>query len=552
MTAILWMGCLASAVFTLAAKPQSDPLFEEPVATAISPATTSPRTTAEEINARFQTEGVASREKIDDYTFLRRVSLDLTGKAPTPGQIDAFARNGSKNRRSQIVEKLLESPDFGKNWGRYWRDVILARRSDDRALGIVAKGLATAIGNRLNHDVSWGQIARSFITASGDLQKKGETGLFLAQKGETAEITSEITRLFMGMQIQCAQCHDHPSEDWTREQFHQMAAFFPRLGVRKVPNAMTRNFEVYSADGKQAARKKGKKKQKKKLEHFMPDLENPKAQGTLMQPVFFQTGQSLEIGATDMQRRKALADWMTDPETNPWFARAYVNRIWSELIGKGFYEPVDDLGDKREGNYTAIFNFLSDRFAAGGFDTKWLFQTIMATDIYQQRGGSPQEITAESTVTACPQPLRGDPLFSALSAALEINNPPRNKALAGKGPKREQARNLFNQAFFYDPSLPRDEINATIPQALLMMNGPQLNQFIRSDRRGSMLRKLLAQNADNNVLVEQLYLRCLSREPDDQEQAICLAHIKQTGDRTEAYEDILWALINSAEFRYRR
>ena len=496
----LWIGCFGSAVSTLAEKPQSDLFFGEPNTTDSSIAT------ADAINTLFQRAGVRDGTTVDDYTYLRRAFLDTVGKAPTPGQIDAFAQNGSKDKRSQMVEKLLENPEFGKNWGRYWRDVILARRSDDRALGIVANGLANAMGNKLNEDVSWRQIARSFITASGDIRKNGETGLFLAQKGETAEITSEITRIFMGMQIQCAQCHDHPTEDWTREQFHQMAAFFPRLGVRRVPNVMMRSFEVYSADGQRAdgqraAGQKGKKKRKQKLEHFMPDLENPTAQGTIMQPVFFQTGQALELGAPDADRRETLAEWMTDPDANPWFARAYVNRIWSELVGKGFYEPVDDLGEEKKGIHTDALTYLSDRFAEAGFDTKWLFRTIMATDIYQQQAGSRASGETDSIATRSPQPLRGDQLFSSLSATLQIDNF-LNKGKGkgdgkGKGPeKQNRGAVLFNLAFFYDPSLPRDEINSTIPQVLLLMNSPQLHRLISSDRRGGMLREMLADDAD--------------------------------------------------------
>ncbi len=585
----LWIGCFGSAASVLAEKPQSDLFFGEPNTTD------SAAMTAEEINTLFQKAGVKGGTKVDDYTYLRRAFLDTVGKAPTPGQIDAFVQNGSKNKRSQMAAKLLENPEFGNNWGRYWRDVILARRSDDRALGIVANGLTTAMGNRLNEDVSWRQIARSFITASGDIRKNGETGLFLAQKGEAAEITSEITRIFMGVQIQCAQCHDHPSEDWTREQFHQMAAFFPRLGVRRVPNAVMRSFEVYSADGQRADGQradgqKRKKKRKTKLEHFMPDPKNPKARGTIMQPVFFQTGQSLKLGTPDADRRETLAEWMTDPDANPWFTRAYVNRIWSELVGKGFYEPVDDLGEEKEGIHTDVLTYLSDRFVEEGFDTKWLFRTIMATDIYQQQAGSQASGETDSIATRAPQPLRGDQLFSSLCSTLQIDNflnkgkgkggkgkgkgkggKGKGKGKGGKGKggkgkggkgkgddkgkgpaKQNRGAVLFNLAFFYDPSLPRDEINSTIPQALMMMNSPQLHRFISSDRSGGMLREMLADDADNQDLVKQLHLRCLSREPCQEELEICLAHIEQTGDRAEACEDILWALINSAEFRHRK
>ena len=188
-----------------------------------------------------------------------------------------------------------------------------------------------AVADRINGNDGWDKIARDFITASGNVRQHGETGLFLAQKGEPENITAEVARIFLGMQIQCAQCHDHPTDEWKREQFHQMAAFFPRVGVRRAGDGKPRSFEVYSRNKKG----RGKKKQNKKtIEHYMPDLAHPELPGEITKPVFFLTGHSLELGTKDQIRRQALAGWLTDAEENPWFAKAYVNRIWTELIGR--------------------------------------------------------------------------------------------------------------------------------------------------------------------------------------------------------------------------
>jgi hypothetical protein len=519
-------------------------------------AATTAAATARQLDARFQTAGSEPRTQLDDAAYLRRVSLDLLGRAPRPAQIEQFSHDRRHNKRSAVVNEFLAKSQFGEHWGRYWRDVILARRSDERALKLVADGLSDAVAEKFNRGLPWDAIARDFITASGDVRTHGETGLFLAQKGEPEDITSEIARVFLGMQIQCAQCHDHPSDEWSREQFHQMAAFFPRVGVRRVRDTMQKNFEVFSIDQQ---RGRGKKRGNR-LEHYMPDLENPQAPGTITKPVFFLTGQSLELGASDAQRRESLAAWVTDPEKNPWFARAYVNRIWAELIGRGFYEPVDDIGEGRDSIHPQILAFLAEQFTANDYDTRWLFRTIMATNVYQTHGDLQDKKMAASPGVSRPQPLRSDALYDSLASVLEVdrletlskNRGNKAKKAKQRGGKKNKVRNQFNQAFFYDPSLPRDEINPTIPQALLLMNSPQIDQLVRGDRPGTMLGRLLSQETDDQAVVNQLYLRCLSREPSRREQYLCLKYIKQTDNRTDAIEDILWSLLNTAEFRHRK
>ncbi len=479
---------------------------------------------------------------IDDATFLSRVSLDLVGRRPNANQIRNFVHNADPRKRTTAIQQLLEDPQFGKHWGRYWRDTILARRADERALQLVSASLTKAVADRLNNNIGWDQIANDFITASGDVRGHGETALFIAQKGEPEGITAEVSRIFLGIQIQCAQCHDHPTDQWKREQFHQLAAFFPRVGVRRVRNEEPRNFEVYSRN-KQGRGKKNKNK--KSLEYYMPDLARPNVQGQVTKPVFFLTGHSLELGTQDQIRRQTLAEWITANDENPWFARAYVNRMWTELMGRGFYDAVDDIGTERDCTNPEILALLEKQFVASGYDTKWLLQTIMATAAYQSKS----LVTRTDSEAIASQPLRGDAIFNNLTQALAV---PGADGKDTKNQKRlKKSRQLFVQSFFYDPSLPRAEINPTIPQALLLMNSPQINAFIRGDRSKTMLQRLLVTETENERLVETLYLKCLGRFPYDQEQRICLQHIASQGSRVEACEDILWSLLNTAEFRQR-
>jgi len=384
------------------------------------------------------------------------------------------------------------------------------------------------------------------------VREKGETGLIMAQQGQAEEITAEVSRIFLGVQIQCAQCHDHPTDGWKRQQFHELAAFFPRISVRPVRSDGQRlSFEVVSVNratfGRPGLPGRGR------TEHYMPDLDNPSARGKLMTPKFFATGYEYKTGTADEERRGTIAEVLTK-ESNPWFARAIINRMWSELVGEGFYEPVDDMGPDRPCSAPKTLDLLAEQFVANGHNVKWLMATLASTEAYQRP--SRQRRTEDETPFAanCHQRLRGDQLFTTLLQVLEIP-----EQLLGGGGGRfgggffggGGARFGFNQTFGFDPSTPRDDVAGSIPQALFLMNSPAVNGAING-RSGFVITRLLAEVKDDKAAITELYLRCLSREPKAGEIKTCLEHIGQVKDRREAFEDLLWALVNSTEFQHRK
>ncbi|HVC96702.1 MAG TPA: DUF1549 domain-containing protein, partial [Pirellulales bacterium] len=490
----------------------------------------------------------------DHETFLRRVTLDLVGRLPTPAEITAFVLDRSAGKRTAAIERLLSLPGFGRNWARYWRDVIFYRRSDERAL--LAAGAAEAyLARQFNADAPWDKLAQSFVSATGDVREEGATALIAAQMGEVNDVTSEASRIFMGVQIQCAQCHDHPTDRWKRQQFHELAAFFPRIGLRPVRNGARPSFEVVSHDQDRPRQRPMGMLRLGELEHYMPDLKDPSSKGTLVQPVFFLTGQKLPHGESDQQRRGALAEWMTS-ESNPWFAKALVNRIWAELVGEGFYEPVDDLGPDRACAAPRTMDYLAGQFVANGYDVKWLFRAISGTQCYQRKG-RPRRNPEQTPFTAnCPQPLRSDQIFDVLTAALGTLEGPgarnRNPQRPMGGPFGQGGpRMQFAAVFGYDPSDRRDEISGSIPQALLLMNSPIVSRAMNGRNPNSTLSKLLADSADDDQVTVELYLRSLGREPGEKELAACREHVRTSNDRVTAFEDVFWALINGPEFLHR-
>jgi hypothetical protein len=493
--------------------------------------------------------------RCDDATFLRRATLDLIGRQPTAKELDTFVASRSPSKRADLVDKLLADPAWATNWARYFRDVILYRRTEERAIFMAGPLEAFVSAKLAQPEAHWDEIAREMITARGSPLDHGETAIIMAQMGETADIAAEVSRVFTGIQIQCAQCHDHFTDRWKRNQFHELAAFFPRIEIDRQPGDGPSRFEVVSRDvDKRGMAKKPANPRRGELEHRMPDLDDPSKPGTVMQPRFFLTGHTLPLGTPDKERRKTVARLLTSTE-NPWFARAIVNRIWTELVGDGFYDGIDDLGPDREPRDPEQLASLCKTFVASDHDLKTLFRVVMGTPAYQSPSQSRSNPSRAIGETSCPQRLRADQLFSQVMVALGIDETSLAARAGKKGGEMKKAfgtpRAGFNQVFGYDPGLPRDEITGSIPQALMLMNGPQLATAIDADRP-TLLGKLLRSEPDDRAVADELHVRTLGRHATPAEIAVCIDHVRATGDRAEAFEDVFWALINSAEFITRK
>ena len=192
----------------------------------------------------------------DDETFLRRATMDLVGHPPTPKDITAFALDPSPEKRVKAIDRLLTSSDFGENWGRYWRDVIMYRKADDRAM-LVAPAIESYLAEEFNKDTPWDKIARSFITATGDVRENGVDRHHLRPMAQAADVTAEVSRIFMGVQIQCAQCHDHPTDRWKRNAVSRIGRLLPtrRCQGRKGAAKGKQTFIVYGADRDRGGKK---------------------------------------------------------------------------------------------------------------------------------------------------------------------------------------------------------------------------------------------------------------------------------------------------------
>lgn len=554
-----------------------------------------------------------------DEDFLRRATLDIAGTLPSPRQVTLFGLDPGRNKRAKLIDELLESDEYAETWARYWRDVILVRATNQRA-PIVSRPFVLWMTEALKENKGWDEITTDILTATGDIRENGETALMFAQEGVTEDIAGEVSRIFLGIQLQCANCHDHPWDSWKRKQFHELAAFFPRVAIRPVREEQRLvTYVVASADSSRDPRSRfadlkerapgivrfydrnrdGKLTKAEvsqgplarpfdtllergdtnkdgglslaelqaiefpvpnqpgrgSAEHFMADLSNPSSPGTKIDPKFFVTRATAKPGLDDLERRELLARYLTSTR-NEWFSRAFVNRMWAELTGEGFYMPIDDMGPERSASYPEVLDLLAGQFIRHSYDIKWLIRTITLSETYQRQirttepGGTP---FASATATR----LRGDQLYNSILKVLggENANPRaiggRNMAGQGMYGRARDPRDQFSQLFGFDPSTPQADLTGNVPQALFMMNSPQINGQIRANF-GTRLAQLVRRYRDDQDAVSELYLMVLAREPSVKEMAICREYIDEIGDRNEAFEDLMWSLLNSSEFLSKR
>lgn len=428
---------------------------------------------------------------VSDERFVRRVSLDTTGKLPDPKTIAEFVADKNPKKRTRLIDRLLASDGFARHWARYWRNVILFN-SEVPAKKISPKALEDWLADELHKNAGWDLITANLLAADGKDPEKGADNFLIAQEGKPERMAAETARVFMGINIQCAECHNHPFDKWKREQFHELAAFF--------------------ASGK----------------YYMPDLQHPDKK-TEMQPKFL-LGEAPKGKLSADEKRIAVAAYLIYNPHNYWFARAFVNRVWHELFGDAFY-AVDSLGPDNEVQYKLVVNRLAAVFRYRDFKPQWLFRTLLNSQAYQREIRNPKS-EADRFASVRPTRLQGIEVAEAADQVL--------------GPTG--ALDQINRTFAFDPSLPQQDIDGSIQQALMMMNQPGIQRQIR---QGPLTKKLQAIKSDAEV-VHELYLSVLARSPTAKELSRNLAYLKATTPRNEAVEDLVWTLVNSVEFTTKR
>lgn len=477
---------------------------------------------------------VKPAQRVDDATFLRRAYLDLTGVIPTVSEVRQFLDDNRPDKRSRLIDRLIGvASKSGKSGNarhatrlaNIWRDVMLPQINNNLQLRGRAGFFEQWLRNHFADNTPYDKMVRELLTVKGQVTQSGPGLFYQSLELKPEELAASTSRIFLGVQIQCAQCHNHPFDHWTQKDFWGYAAFFAQM---QRPQGRNRFIAQITDTGKG--------------EVTLPDTK------TVVPPKFLD--EKTDAITPSDTRRQQLAKWMTSKQ-NPYFARATVNRVWAILFGYGLVNPVDDFGKHNPASHPRILNELAADFANNGYNLRRLFRILANTRAYQLSS----EVTTGSTSEAhlfnrmAVKSLTAEQIYDCLDVATcKVESPTRSAYRFGRiyDPQK--------QAFiarFEAPTQSATEFQAGIPQALTMMNGQFLAASTDVNRSDILVALSDSPFLSDKERVEALFLATLSRKPTAAERKRFIKYVESGGptkDPRKALSDVMWALLNSTEF----
>lgn len=478
-----------------------------------------------------------------DEQFLRRVTIDLTGKLPTPDEYAQFISDSDDNKREKLVDALLQRDEFGELWAAQWGEWLRIKTDTNPGSGTAMKAgwnYYHWLREELVKNTPWDQIARELLTGNGSNFRNAPSNYYtmLPQgKLDPLKIGEDTAQIFLGLRTQCAQCHNHPFDRWTIDDYYSFTSFF--TGVRRKHGSEAREYYTFvDVDAEPA----------KHLVDGRPMAHR------------FLGGDLADVKNKDP--RKVLAEWMTTPG-NRLFRRNLANRIWGHFFGRGIVHPIDDVRISNPASNEPLLEELGRRLGEDyGYDAKKLVRDICLSRTYQ---GSPT--TNDSNLGdksrfshAYLRRLRSDVLFDCLSQALEYKHPFRRSTAQRAVVMFEGGRHdNFNSYFFSTFGQAKREsvctcetqTDASLSQALHLINGGTIDSTFQ--RNPVLIPRLMNEHGDSAAIIEALYVRILTRQPTAKErQAMLDLDPKSTDERIQQkfYSSVAWALVNSNEFLF--
>jgi len=479
--------------------------------------------------AKLKKLNIAPSSLADEATFIRRAYLDAAGILPGAEEVETFLADKSPTKRQALIDRLIARDEFVDYWAYKWSDLFLV---SSRKLGSTAMWtFYDWVRNNVKQNTPWDKVASEIFTSSGSSRENGALNYFVLHK-DPIDLAETTTEAFLGQRITCARCHNHPLEKWTQKQYFQMVNIFTRVGIKNGNEA---------GDNVVFAKTSG-------------DVMHPR----LLRPLDPTPldGKSMPLDSP-IDRRIAFAAWLTSPE-NPFFARAVVNRIWANFMGRGIVNPVDDMRATNPASNEELLAALTKDFVERGYDVNYLIRTIMNSGVYQLSSESnatnqndnvfyskyiikrlPAEVIldAYAQVTGVPTVYNGYP---AGTRALQLpDTEVKSQFLTVFG---RPARNVCDSSErSFDP---------TIGQALHVINGDTLNKKLSAaDGYVALFLKL---GLSDSRIVEHVFLTAFSRYPTESEKSTLVAALGKArkDSRQQALEDMLWALLTSKEFLF--
>jgi hypothetical protein len=500
----------------------------------VPPAWPAPKLTAFKANnlidqlvaRKWQELRLAPSDLCADAEFLRRASLDTIGLPPAPDEVRRFLADRDPAKRAKKVDELLARPEFVDLWTQYWSDLL--RVSNRNIVGEPEKAYRAWIHDSVAANKPYDQFAREVLTATGDITTPGPGSFF--QVARTPEDRArDASQIFLGVRIECAQCHNHPFEKWTRDHYFGLAAFF--------------------AQAKTAA---GPDKKLMLTVDLKAELRYPEKKANVVPAVLDTRPVTV---APDTDRREALAAWVTDAR-NPFFARAVANRIWAHFFGRGLVDPVDDFRETNPASDEPLLLALARSLVMHRYDLKSLMREIMNSRTYQL-SSAPNRWNEHDGRNFARAYLRRLPAQQMLDSVCQATGVPEKYAGQPPGTRAAQLLDSRIGSYFLDVfGRSRNDKDCTcdavlqgsVPQALHLLNGSTIESKVTAP--DGTVAKLAGSSMTNEEVVKEIYLGTLCREPSAHELQRALDGLAKAAARRAELEDLMWALLNSREFMF--
>ncbi len=537
-------------------------------------------------------------DPVSDEEFLRRVFLDAIGTLPTPTEARAFLADTAADKRAKLINELLQRSEFADYWTLQFADLFQNRKERDHDVR-GTKGVRqfhTWLRKQIAANRPWDQLCRDILTAEGSNSDNPAIGYFVVTIGEQgeaekSEVVASVAQAFLGTRIGCAQCHNHPLERYTQDDYYHFAGFFSRARFdRKPPEQGSTQLLTTTGEGHNLLRERERlqkefatleialpstsdEKQlaelKKKIEEFprrIADVEKRLAEQHA-RPVGVgqpRTGQflaarPLDRSATPIEPgqnpRVVLANWITSP-SNEFFSGAIVNRLWKHFFRTGLVEPVDDLRATNPPSNPALFKSLQAELIASRFDLRHVMRLILNSRAYQLASATTPD-NATDTRFYSHYYARRLPAEVLLDAVSDVTAVPESFASYPLGVRAIQLPDPGLSSYFLATFGRSDRVTAcacerqgeiTLPQLLQMQNGDAILSKIAAPQ--GRLAELLKSSTDDNAVIEELFVTCLARRPTTAEADAIRQSLTGEGTRDEKFRDLFWVLLNSKEFAF--
>ena len=492
-----------------------------------------------------------------DGEWCRRVFLDVIGRIPSVEEAQEFIDSDDPEKKTKLVETLLYddryTEEFARNWTTVWTNLLIGRTggTDNNSM-ISREGMQKYLRDSFAREKPYDKMCYELVTASGtttpgDEDFNGATN-FLIDKvnaDQAALATAATTRVFLGLQVQCTQCHNHPFNDWKQQKYWETNAFFRQVrafsgGMRARDGGVARladqDFRGESGNNEDEA-------------EIFYELRNGLV--AVAYPVFLD---GTEVGRSGLvnvvNRRKVFADMMIE---SPYFTKSIANRMWGHFLGHGFTKPVDDLGPHNIPSNPALLEFLAQEFRNGGFDLRQMITWITLSKPYQLSSRQDGNDADDPLLGEAPKfthfyirQMEAEQLYESLRVATEADR----AQVSYEEQERRKSRWLaqFNQAFGNDEGQESTTFDGTIPQVLMMFNGEMIKEAISTDS-GSMIDRLASSGLKYNRCVDHLFMAGLTREPTTRESGMARDFLQaRGGNAKEALRDVWWVVLNTNEF----